>query len=112
MAQFGGVPGCSVVHYLVNMIHFILLKTDQKKPTAVLATLVDFSKAFNRICHNRLLTILSDLNIPSCALKLISSYLTKRRMCVRYQSTTSEFQFTPGGGPQGSLLIVCSSSWL
>ena len=106
VAQLGGVPGCSVVHYLVNMIHFILLKVDQKKPTAVLATLVDFSKAFNRICHNRLLTILSDLNIPNCALKLIASYLTNRRMCVRYQGATSEFQSTPGGGPQGSLLIV------
>ena len=27
-------------------------------------------------------------------------------MCVRYQGATSEFQSTPGGGPQGSLLIV------
>ena len=105
-AQLGGVPGCSVVHYLIKMVHFILGKLDSKKPTAVIATLVDFSKAFNRICHNRLLTILADLNIPSCALKLIASYLTNRRMCVRHNGAASGFQQTPGGGPQGSLLIV------
>ena len=105
-AQLGGVPGCSVVHYLTIMIHFILGKLDTKNPKAVIATLVDFSKAFNRISHNRLLTILSDLNIPCCALKLISSYLTNRSMCVRYNGAVSDFQPTPGGGPQGSLLIV------
>ena len=88
------------------MLHFILKNLDSNKPTAVIAVLVDFSKAFNRICHNRLLTILADLNIPSCALKLIASYLTNRRMCVRHSGAVSDFQQTPGGGPQGSLLIV------
>ena len=68
--------------------------------------LVDFSKAFNRIDHNVIVTILADLNIPTCALRLIISYLSGRKMCVRYNGETSEEQDIPGGGPQGGLLTV------
>ena len=106
--QLGGLPGCSVEHYLVLMLDFIYRHLDQnhKKPTAVLAGLVDFSKAFNRIDHNVIVTILSDLNIPTCALRLITSYLSNRKMCVRFHGAESAEQDIPGGGPQGGLLTV------
>ena len=107
MDQLGGMPGCSVSHYLINMIHFILSKLDPKKsPSSIIAAFVDFSKAFNRMSHNRLVIILSDLEIPTCALRLILSYLKNRKMCVRYKGAVSENQSIPGGGPQGSLLTV------
>ena len=82
------------------------LDNGNKKPTAVLAGLVDFSKAFNRIDHNVIVTILSDLNIQTCALRLVMSYLSNRRMCVRYNGVVSDEQDIPGGGPQGGLLTV------
>ena len=106
--QLGGLPGCSINHYLIQMLDFIYKNLDQssKSPTAVLCALIDFSKAFNRIDHNNLVTLLSDLNIPTCALRLVISYLTDRRMCVRYCGATSEEQRIPGGGPQGGLLTV------
>ena len=106
--QLGGLPGCSVNHYLIQMLDFIHKKLDScsNNQTAVLGCLVDFSKAFNRMDHNNLITILSDLNIPTCALKLIISYLSERKMCVRYQGETSSEQLIPGGGPQGGLLTV------
>ena len=106
--QLGGLPGCSVNHYLVQMMDFIHKNLDNgtKKPTAVLAGLVDFSKAFNRIDHNVIVTILSDLNIPTCALRLVMSYLSNRKMCVRYNGAVSGEQDIPGGGPQGGLLTV------
>ena len=106
--QLGGLPGCSVEHYLVLMLDFIHKNIDKshKEPTAVLAGLVDFSKAFNRMEHNVLVTILSDLSIPTCALRLIILYLTQRSMCVRYNGAESAEQDTPGGGPQGGLLTV------
>ena len=90
------------------MLDFIHKKLDScsNNQTAVLGCLVDFSKAFNRMDHNNLITILSDLNIPTCALKLIISYLSERKMCVRYQGETSSEQLIPGGGPQGGLLTV------
>ena len=106
--QLGGLPGCSVNHYLIQMLDFIYKNLDncKKKPTAVLAGLVDFSKAFNRIDHNVIVTILADLNVPTCALRLIISYLTGRKMCVRFNGAESDDQDIPGGGPQGGLLTV------
>ena len=74
--------------------------------TAVIVALVDFSKAFNRIDHNVILTILAELNIPIFALRLIVSYLSQRKMCVRYEGAVSGEQHIPGGGPQGGLLTV------
>ena len=106
--QLGGLPGCSVNHYLILMLDFIHKKLDarHRNPTAVLAGLVDFSKAFNRMDPNIIITILSDLNVPTCALKLIISYLSNRKMCARYNGATSDDQDIPGGGPQGGLLTV------
>ena len=108
MDQLGGLPGCSVDHYLILMLDFIHRSLDKnhKEPTAVLTGLVDFSKAFNRIDHNTIVTILADLNIPTCALRLIISYLSQRKMCVRYNGAESADQDIPGGGPQGGLLTV------
>ena len=67
---------------------------------------MDFSKAFNRIDHNVIVTILGNPNIPTCALRLTISYLSGRKMCVRYNGATSADQAIPGGGPQGGLLTV------
>ena len=53
-----------------------------------------------------IVTILANLNIPTCALRLIISYLSNRKMCVRYNGATSAEQDIPGGGPQGGLLTV------
>ena len=52
------------------------------------------------------MTILADLNVPTCALRLLISYLTDRKMCVRFNGATSDDQDIPGGGPQGGLLTV------
>ena len=106
--QMGGIPGSSAVHYLVRMLHWILQKLDNSanEPSAVLATLIDFSKGFNRMSPVILVTLLSDLNIPTCALRLIISYLTNRSMVTTYNGAVSSSQHLCGGGPQGSLLIV------
>ena len=103
----GGIPGSSVVHYLVRMLHWILQKLDNSaSEPAVLATLIDFSKGFNRMSPVILVTLLSDLNIPTCALRLIISYLSHRSMVTTYNGAVSGSQQLCGGGPQGSLLIV------
>ena len=90
---------------MLDFIHKNINK-NSKAPPAVLAGLVDFSKAFNGIDHNVIVTILSDLNIPTCALRLIISYLSQRKMCVRFNGAESAEQDIPGGGPQGGLLTV------
>ena len=102
--QMGGMPGCSVEHYIIKMIHFIMSSMDGNHDIAVLAMPVDFSKAFNRMLHSDILCDLFALNVPKCAIKLVKSYLTRRSMCVTYKGEVSTFQACPGGGPQGGLL--------
>ena len=46
--QYGGIKGNSITHYLIEFINFILSHQDNKALTAILACIVDFSKAFNR----------------------------------------------------------------
>ena len=49
--QYGGLPGNSITHYLVEVINFILYNLDLPIPHAVLLAMLDFSKAFNRMDH-------------------------------------------------------------
>ena len=102
--QYGGMKGNSICHYLIELINFILYHQDNPEPTAVLACLVDFSKAFNRQDHNILLTKLSDLGIPGWLLRVVMSFLKDRSMKVKYKGKFSKLYPLPGGGPQGTLL--------
>ena len=89
-----------MVLYLIKLVDFILLNLE--KSMAVLIALIDYSKAYNRQCHNRLLTCYSDLGTPEYLLKILKSYLTKRKMIVRHQGQMSGVYDLPGGGPQGT----------
>ena len=102
--QMGGVPGGSVEHYIIKMLKFILSSMDGNPDIAVLSVPVDYQKAFNRMLHSDILCNLSALNVSTCAVKLIQSYLTGRSMCVRYMGEESSFKRCSGGGPQGGLL--------
>ena len=69
--QYGGIKGNSVSHYIIEFINFILMHQDNRVQSAVLACMVDFNKAFNRLNHNIIITKLSDMNVPSWFLKLV-----------------------------------------
>ena len=73
--QFGGQKGNSITHYLIEFVNFILYNQDMTNPNAVLALMVDFSKAFNRQDHNTPITILSDMGCPRWLLEIIMSFL-------------------------------------
>ena len=104
-SQLGGVKGGSIVHYLILLFNFIFQNTDNSaKPHAVIATLVDLSKGFTRINHNKVIIRLSDWGVPGWILRIVTSYLTGRTMQVRYKGATSKPYNLPGGGPQGDLL--------
>ena len=104
--QFGGRPGYSVLLYLIKLVDFIMSNLDRKN--AVIMALVDFSKAYNRQCHNRLLTCYSDLGTPPYLLRVLKSYLTKRKMIVRHNGAISDEYDIPGGGAQGTNLGILS----
>ena len=104
--QYGGLKGNSITHYIIEFVNFILSCQDTSEQTAILAFMVDFSKAFNRQNHNILITKLSDLGVPGWLLKIVISFLENRKMQVRYKGKTSEKKAMPGGGPQGTLLAL------
>ena len=101
--QNGGTKGNSISHYLIEFMNFILYQ-QEKEATAVLACLVDFSKAFNRQDHTVLVTKLSDMGVPGWLLRLVIAFLMNRTMKVKYKGKYSKLFPLHGGGPQGSLL--------
>ena len=102
--QYGGVKGSSISHYLIDFVNFILYNQDLAVPHAVLAAMVDFSKAFNRINHNTIITILSEMGVPGWLLRIVMGFLTNRELIVRYRGGLSGGKALPGGGPQGTRL--------
>ena len=68
--------------------------------------LIDFSKAFNRINHSKVIIRLSDWGVPGWLLRILISYLTGRSMILRYKGVDSARHLMPGGRPQGALLGV------
>ena len=102
--QYGGQKGSSIAHYLIEFINFILYNQDLKEPQAVLAVMIDFSKAFNRQDHNILLTLLCDLGVPGWLLRIVASFLEDRELLLKYKGHTASSKKLPGGGPQGTVL--------
>ena len=102
--QYGGLKGNSITHYIIEFINCILSCQDSDDQTAILAVMVDFSKAFNRQNHNVLITKLSDMGVPAWLLRIVMAFLTDRRMLVRYKGKESGIKPLPGGGPQGTML--------
>ena len=102
--QYGGRKGTSSNHYLIDLITFILYNQDLPESRAVLATMVDFSKAFNRQNHLILVTKLSDMGVPGWLLKIVIGFLEERQLIVTYNGATSGTKQMPGGGPQGTVL--------
>ena len=104
--QYGGLKGNSITHYIIEFINFILSCQDSADQTAVMACMVDFSKAFNRQNHNLLVTKLSDMGVPGWLLKIVMAFLTDRKMIVKYKGQQSSVKSLPGGGPQGTILAL------
>ena len=104
--QYGGQKGNSITHYVIEFINFILLSQDSSDQIAVMAAMIDFSKAFNRQNHNILITKLSDMGVPGWLLRIVIAFLKDRKMQVNYKGKFSGIKSLPGGGPQGTILAL------
>ena len=65
---------------------------------------LDVAKAFDKVVHNILLTILVKINIPLPIFNIIHSFLTNRSQFVRYGDSKSPVSKVCSGVPQGSIL--------
>ena len=100
--QYGFRKGRSCEHALLAAQNCIL-DTLNKNEIALLL-LIDFSKAFDMVDHDILLSKLSRYGIRGNALKWMQSYLRDRRQYVTIDGKNSSERDLKFGVPQGSIL--------
>ena len=98
--QHGFVRGRSTATNLMLYQHFIINSLESHRQVDSVYT--DFSKAFDRVNHDILLTKLAALGVGGAALGWIRSYISGRTQYVRCGGSTSEAILVPSGVPQGS----------
>ena len=76
--------------------------TDEKKVTAMV--LLDLSKAFDSVCHERQLQKLEMVGTSTPAFMWFRSYLSDRYQVTRFGRSTSPPLLVKRGVPQGSIL--------
>ena len=106
-SQYGNCKGVSVQHYLMNMIHTILLKldTNSKGDTfAVIAGLIDWKQAFPRQCPTLGVQSWIDNGVRPFLVPILTDFFRDRVMSVRWHGVTSTERPLSGSGPQGSTL--------
>lgn len=73
---------------------------------ATTLTLIDYSKAFNRLSYQKCLEAFKKKGASTTIMKLIATFLTNRHMSVRVGDQWSDALPGNGGCPQGSKLGV------
>ena len=104
--QCGGLRKSSISHYLIKLLHFIHFNLDRPDPHAVILALIDMSKAFNRVSHQQVIEDLFAMKVPGWLLLILISYLTDRKMNLKFRGVLSALRDLPGSSPQGTVLGV------
>ena len=108
-AQFANTKGLSTQHYLIKMLDRILSATDNSTKgecVAVLATLVDWKKAFPMQCPTLGVKSFIKNGVRASLIPIIASFFEGRHMKVKWRGILSSLRYLPGSGPQGSTFGV------
>ena len=100
--QFGFREKHTTSHALLHFIDKISQAIDKKMHT--IGIFLDYSKAFDTVDHNILLSKLSHYGVRGTALDCFKSYLADRKQFVSLNGIDSGLQNVTCGVPQGSLL--------
>ena len=106
-SQYGNCKGVSVQHYLMKMLHTILLNLDNNKKGdtfAVVAGLIDWKQAFPRQCPTLGVQSWIDNGVRPVLVPILADFFRERVMSVRWHGVTSSERPLSGSGPQGSTL--------
>ena len=104
--QCGGLKKSSISHYLIKLLHYIHYNLDRPQSYAVILACIDMSKAFNRMSHQQVIEDLYDMKVPGWLLLILISYLTDRKMVLKFRGVLSALRSLPGSSPQGTVLGV------
>lgn len=87
----------------VKMVDEIRQKIDQGQPTCLMA--LDFSRAFDSVCHENLLNKLySKFKFSRLSCMLLHNFLRNRKQFVKYRDKVSSVSCLHRGVPQGSIM--------
>ena len=92
----------STVTQLLTFLHDLYLNFDGNMEQVVVY--LDFSKAFDSVDHSTLLSKIIQFGFDENFVKLINSYLSSRRHCVKLDGVLSESLPVTSGVPHGGVL--------
>ena len=105
IGQYGGQPGIGTEHLVVCLLDRVLKLLDtHNDKSAVIMTCLDWSAAFDRQDPTLAIKKFIKLGVRPSLIPLLTSYLTDRKMQVKFNGELSQFLALIGGGPQGTLL--------
>ena len=100
--QHGFRRGHSTIHSVAQLTNFVNMKLDAGLP--IIATYLDFRKAFDCVQHPTLLDKLAKMNLGDSIIEWVRSYLSLRMQRVFANNTFSSYMTIQQGVPQGSVL--------
>lgn len=100
--QFGFRKHRSTEDALFTCLNSIYSSVDKNKKT--LAIFLDLAKAFDTVSHQNLLDKLQSYGIRGLPFKLLQSFITGRKQCVKINNITSPSAIISTGVPQGTVL--------
>ena len=90
-----------IVCYIDRILQLLDTHTDK---AAVIATSLDWASAFDRQDPTLAILKFIKMGVRPSLIPLLASYLTNRKMRVKFKNEMSELFTLIGGGPQGTLL--------
>ena len=102
--QSGYKKNDSTIKQLLAITHEIYKAFDHSPPREVRASILDISRAFDRVWNDRLIYQLKQNGIEGEMLKILSSFLAERKQRVIIDGKFSSWAEIEAGVPQGSIL--------
>ena len=101
-SQFGFLPKRSSCQQLLVCIHEWLSSVCKGLPINVIYT--DIAKAFDSVCHSKLVQVVQSYGVNSSIVCWLSNFLSDRKQSVCVGSAVSSLLPVSSGVPQGSVI--------